>query len=280
MKTGSKKSPFSRYIILLFFLFIYAVNYNLFLKPLDIVAGGTNGITLVVQKYFEIDTTVFMYSFYIITFILAIIFLGYREASSALIATLVYPFFVFITKDISNLSIFSQNDIIASSIFAGVLNGLVYGYICKINMSQGGTVLICQILYEKFKISVSQSNLIINTLIVLSGAYLFGINSVLYSIILIFISSKVQDKILLGISNNKIFYIVTDEEDKIRHYLVDKLGKSVTIFDVENNDMEERKTIMISVSNILYRNVLDTVKKLDRKSFIVSCDSYEILGGH
>lgn len=93
--------------------------------------------------------------------------------------------------------------------------------------------MISHILYEKFKIAISNSSLIINALVILLGGYFFGSINAMYAMIYLYISNIVMNKVLLGISNNKAFYIITSEEDMIKQYIIERLHHNVTSFDVK-----------------------------------------------
>ena len=173
----------------------------------------------------------------------------------------------------------SGNDVIIATIFAGILSGIVSGLICKVDLSQGGTVLISQILYDKFKISIGRANFFINLVIILIGGYSFGITTVLYAIILLYISSAILDRIMLGVSGNKTFYIITNKNDAIREYITNDLDSGVTIFNAKDNDDEEKSVLMASVSNEHYYKFRKNIKKIDKDAFFVTTDSYEVNGG-
>ena len=270
-----------KYSVLIVTMFVSSINYNLFLRPLKIVAGGTNGLSIIVEKLFSISPSTFILYFSIAILILGYLTVGVKKASSALVATFVYPLFVDLTEGINSYVHVSSNDIIIASIFAGAITGWVAGLTCKVDLSQGGITLINQILYEKFRISISKSNFIINFIIVLVGGYCFGITSVLCAIILLYVSSHVIDKVMLGISSHKSFYIITDREKDIKDYILKDLRSGATVFDVKSgkND-DDRSILMVAVPNDLYYKVTRKIKMIDHNAFFIVTDSYEVMGGH
>lgn len=271
---------FYNYSILVITMFVAAINYNLFLRPLKIVAGGTNGLSIITEKLFSIEPSFFILVFSIVVLILAYFTVGAKKASSALVSAFAYPLFVDATEFISEYVVISDNDIIISSIFAGILTGWVAGLTCKVDLSQGGITLVNQILYEKFRISISKSNFVINFLIVLVGGYCFGIRSILCAIILLYISSIVIDKVMLGISENKYFYIVTDKDEEVRKYIVNELNISATLFDGKGSANENKSVIMLAIPNDVYLDVTKKIKSIDKNAFFIVTDSYQVVGGH
>lgn len=277
MSKKKKNVLFYRYLMLIISLFVYAVNYNLIMKPLSLVAGGTNGLAVVMESAFGIDSTLFLLLFYIATAIFGFITVGFKKSVSAIVSTIVYPLFVFLTSSITDLIPIDQTHVLVSCVFAGIINGWVYGVTCKIDLSQGGTVLLSQIIYEKFNISISKSNFAINLAIVLFGGYFFGINGILYSIILLYVCSSIVDKVLLGISMHKSLYIITEKEEEMRNYIVNKMNGELTIFNVKSGKDDDKKcALYVVINNDDYFGIISRIKKIDKSVFFLSTDSYEV----
>ena len=275
-----KEKFFYNYSVLIVTLFVSAINYNLFLRPLKIVAGGTNGLSIIFENIFSIDPSIFIFVFSFVVLIIGYFTLGIKKTSSALAATFIYPLFVNVTENLDYFIIIGNEHIIISAIFSGIITGWVSGLICKVNLSQGGIILIDQILYEKFRISISKSNFIINFIIVIAGGYYFGITNLLCAVILLFINSIVIDKVMLGVSDNKFFYIMTNKEE-VKNYILNDLKNGVTIFNVKSGrDDDEKSIFMVSVANELYYKVTKKIKTIDNKAFFIVTDSYEVIGGH
>lgn len=281
LKKIKKGNWIYKYSVLIVTMFVSALNYNIFLRPLKIVAGGTSGLSIIIENLFAIEPSVFIFYFSIAVLVLGYFTIGIKKTSSALVATFIYPLFVNVTQGITSYVNVSGNDIIIAAIFAGVVSGWVSGLTVKVGLSQGGIILINQIIYEKFSISISKSNFLINLIIVLLGGYCFGLTSVLCAIILLYISSNVIDKVMLGISSNKSFYIITDKDKEVKEYILKDLKNGVTVFNVKSGKDDDNKSVlMVSVSNELYYKVTKKIKAIDDSAFFIVTDSYEVIGGH
>ena len=190
-------SSLKKNILFNLLLFLGALNLNIILRPLKIAAGGINGLSIVVENIFKINPSFFILFFQLFIFLLSLFFLPRDKSFSALYAIIAYPFFVSITSFFSKLIVVSSEHIIVASIFGGIITGIVSGYICKIGKSPGGIILLSQILFDKYKISISLSNFIINTFILLITFYNFGMNYFLYSLLLLYCNRKIMDKIII-----------------------------------------------------------------------------------
>ena len=269
-----------RYIILICLMFVLAVNYNLFLNPNNIISGGTNGISIIIQELFDIDPAIFILVVSSIILIFSFIILGVEKSSSSVVAILIYPFFVSITSGVSSISYLQADDSLLVGIFAGIISGFVIGTVCKIGFSQGGIVQISQMINKIFNLPIAKVNFYLNLVILVCGAFVFGISASLLGTIVLFISSVVADRIILGISSNKSFLILTSEEDEVREYIIKKLGHGVTTFYIdEKKSKKQRKALMTVIPTRDYYKLTEGVKKIDKDVFFVVTDSYQLEGG-
>ena len=280
MKKETVDYKFYKYAVLTFMMFVAAINYNLLIRPAKIVAGGVNGISVILESIFK-----FSPSITILIISLAILFLAlacsqYEIVASALYASMIYPFFVKITSVITEIIPLEYNDMMLIIIFSGMISGIVAGVTCKLNMSQGGIILISQILYKKFHISIAHTNLIINSIIVIVGGIVFGINNIMYALIFLYVSKIFTDKIILGTSQKKIFYIITTEQKKIENYIKNVLEVGYTIFNTKGGFMRRKQAvIMTTVPTRDYFKLKEGIHEIDDKAFIVITDSYQVKGG-
>ena len=274
-----EKKQISRIIIMFISLLLNAVLYNLFLLPLNLVTGGTPGVSTITHYLYGINPAIMLFLLSLACVIISFLYLGVERTTGTLFALFVYPLLVQLTSPLNSI-ISTEADILLLVIFAGVISGIANGLMYKTGYSNGGFPIISQILFEEKKISISKSSLVINITIVLIGSIFFGTTNALYAIIFLYINNLVLDKVLLGISNNKAFYIITSKEEKIRDYILYDLGHDITIFDVKGGFNEQkRKVLMTVIPTREYYKVTEGIKEIDSKVFYTVTDSYEVVGG-
>ena len=83
-----------KYIEIIFGMMLIAFSFNLFIYPLKIVIGGTNGIAVLVNEITDLDTSLFVTLFYIATFILNLIVFGIKDTKKLILGSVLYPIFV------------------------------------------------------------------------------------------------------------------------------------------------------------------------------------------
>ena len=269
-----------RYSVLLASLFLSALVFNLFLYPTNLVTGGMNGVAIIINHIIEIDPAIVIFVGSLLLLGLSYLFLGLDQTAGSVVATIVYPVFVEITEPISKLIVIDTSDLILMSILIGVLLGITNGLMYKVGFSNGGLNIISQIFYKYFRISLSKTTMVINLIVVLIGGFYFGFNMVLYALVIIYISSFVIDKVILGISNNKAFYITTTEDEKVRDYLINTLHHTVTMFDVKGGFLEKKRQVLLAVIPTRdYFRLKEGIKEIDPHAFFVVTDAYEVKGG-
>lgn len=275
----SRKKAY-RIFLLLIALILNAAVYNIFLLPINLVTGGSPGIATITKYVYNIEPSVMIFLISFACIILSFMYLGIERTSATILASFIYPLFVQLTKPLGELFVINTNDLFIVIIFAGVLTGISNGLMYKTKYSNGGFPVVSQILYKYFRVPIAKSSLIINMTIVLIGAIFFGTTNTMYAIIFLFINSIVLNKILLGVSTNKAFYIITSEENEIKDYVINRLGHNVTTFDVKGGFLEKkRKVLLVVIPTSEYYRVTEGIKILDKDAFFVVTDAYEVVGG-
>lgn len=267
-----------KYATLSLGLFLYALAYNLFLKPNNIVAGDVDGIANIFKGIINPNLliTILCVTLLIISFPL----LGVKTTMGSVIGTILFPIFVTLTSNISKYIIIDTNDLLLISIVAGVIRGTGYGLTFKMGFTTGGTDILNQIVAKYFHTSIGTAMLIVDGSIVVAGGFVYGFSSMLYALIILYLLSFITDKIMLGISKSKSFYIITSEEEKVKDYIMNELGHGVTIFSVKGGYTKERqKMLMCVIPTREYYKLKEGISEIDKDSFFVITDSYEVKGG-
>lgn len=274
-----KKKVGKRITMLVVSLFFSAIVYNLFLLPVNLVTGGAGGIATITNYVYGIDPALMILIVSITCALLSLMYLGPEVTAVTILASVLYPFFVKITEPLTDIIQMDYSDMFTITLFAGVLNGIANGIMYKTGYNNGGLPVISQILEKYCKIPIAKTSAVINITVVLIAGVFFGSTNVMYAIILIYLNSIIINKVLLGISNNKAFYIITSEEDQIKNYIIRTLSHSVTVFDVKGGFLNKKnKVVLTVVPSREYYRVTEGIKIIDKDAFFVVTDAYEVVG--
>lgn len=272
---SKKKVKKTLYFILL--LFINAIIYNLLFRPVDLITGGTGSIAILLEYLFNFNPSVTIFVIYAVLFIISLVTLGKDDIIAAAIVTIIYPVFVELTLNIGNIITIEVDNTLLIALISGVLNGIINGFIYKLDLNPGGIGLISKIIYKYYNISVTKVSTIINIFIIAFGAFLFGINMILYALIYLYFSKIISDRIIIGISKNKVFHILTKKYNDIKKVLSNEFSTDCTVYNTWDNG---KKFLMVVVSNKDYYLVKEVIKKIDKDAFSFISDGYEVKGAN
>ena len=275
-----KKQRLHRIILMSISVLCNAILYSLFLLPLNLVTGSVGGVATITNHVYGINPSIMILLLTVACAIFSFMYLGYKRTIGTIIFSLAYPALVHLTAFLNGVIVINNpDDMFLVVIFAGALSGIANGLMYKTGYSNGGFPVISQYLYEEYKISINKSSLIINMSIVFLGGFFFGTINVLYALIFLYVNDIIMKKVLLGINNNKAFYIITKEEEKTKELLVKELNHNITVFDVKGGVFERKRKIILSVIPTReYYRVTELIKEIDKDAFFIVTDSYEVNG--
>lgn len=267
----------AKYIQTLIAVFILALLYNFFIEPAYLVIGGINAVAVLSKYLFRINPKITLTIASLFFLIISYIFLGKEKTKGTLLATIAYPIFVYLTEYLKPLIHINMDDMLIMCIFIGAVGGICNGFIYKAGFTNGGLPVISSILFEKFKIPIGKTNLVLNSILIIIGGYYFGLTMIMYAIIINYINSGVVDKILLGISKNKSIYIITEKSDEIKKFIVNEMKHSVTTLKGEGSFSQKNRNVILSVIPTKeYFQVTESIKLIDPDVFYVVSDAYEV----
>lgn len=260
-----------RIILFSLSVLVAAINFNLLLKPVNVVSGGSGGLALVLQNVINLSTSHMIAITYVITVILAFIFLNKKTFMSIVLASILYPLCTYLTEDITSIIHLNYNDVFLICIISGIVSGITNGIAFRFGYATGGLGVIAPIISKYFKVSISLINFFVNAIIVLMGAYYYGFNMVIYAIVLLYISSYISNVVTLGLSSNKAILIKSNKSNEIMEVLHNKYSINVTILDDEKDKM-----LLAVVKNIDYSAIKLDLKRIDKKVFFTTNNCYEV----
>lgn len=273
-----KRNAPKRYLMLIVGCFIVAFAFNLFFLNYNIVCFGVSGVSVVLSK-FGVNPSLFILLANVILMLVAFFVLGKESTKNQLIGAILYPIFTYLTGLFTPYIDLSGVELVVISIIGGVLVGVGSGLIYKSNFSTGGTDVIIEIICKYGKISMGTAGLIVNAIIILIGKIVFSWDIVLYAILVSYLISMFTDKVLLGISKSKAFYIVCskDKDDMVRNFLISIPGVGTTVIDAEGGYSSDDQTLLLAVvPTRAYFIVKDGLKEIDKNMYFLVCDSYEV----
>ena len=274
-----KKDRLKRYSTFLLGLFLVSVSFNLFLLPCNLIYG-VSGVGVILNKLYQLDPSMIILASSLILLVLSFFLLGKEKTMSSVIGSLLYPVIVKLTVPLVSYITLNIDDTLVLTIFGAVISGFGYGLIFKSGFTTAGTDILNQIFAKYFKISIGNAMFFTDGFIILFGAFALGWDVLMYSIILLYIISIMTDKVILGISESKAFYIITDHETAVKKFITQYLSHGVTVLEGRGGFTgNNKKVIMCIIPTKEYYVAKEGIHSIDENAFFVVTDAYEVYGG-
>lgn len=273
------KDKFQRCLTFLIGIFIVSITFNIFMIPNDIVYG-VGGIGVIFKKLFNITPSIVILISSILLLILSFVTLGFDKTKNSIIGSLLFPIFVELTEFIIPYVNLGNTEPLLLTIFGAALSGFGYGLIFKSGYTTGGTDILNQIVAKYFKKSIGTSMFFTDGLIIGISLFFFGMQKFMYSVVNIVIISIMTDKVILGVSQSKTFFIITDSETAVKKFIMEYLNRGVTVIEARGGYTGNyQKMIMCTIPTKEYFVFKEGIESIDPNAFFMVTDAYEVSGG-
>ena len=255
--------------------FILAISVNLIFLPNQIVAGGASGLSIVLNELFGWNVALTLYAINIPLLILCFLLLGKDVGFKTIYGSLINPFFIAITGSLPPLT----NNIFLATLYGGVLTGIGLGLVFRGNASTGGSAIISQIVNKYFKISLVVSVFVVDGFVIATALLVFTKDTVLFSLISLFIIGRVIDRVQVGVLRSKNLFIISDKYEAIHQMFIKELDKGVTLLPIEGGYTQKQgKIIMTVIPEKEFMAIKEAILAIDETAFFVALDASEVNG--
>ena len=258
-------------------MLITSVAVSVFYKPNSLVTTGCTGLSILISNYIDIDLSLIVFSLSSILLAVSFCVFGLEYGAKNILGTILFPVFIKAASLINRVVNFNNTSLFLLILIGGVLSGIGFGMVKKSGYSLGGFYVIYDILNQKLKISVGKASLFCNIIIIFASTFIFGLNKAIYSGIGLYISSYIGDKIMLGVSQNKAFYIITNKVKDVKEYIINNLNYTVTVVNANGGYSDKKKKMILCViPTVEYIKLKEVVKEIDKDAFFLVTDSYSV----
>ncbi len=257
---------------------IYSSAVTLFISPNEISPGGLTGISTALNFLFSIPTGITLFLLNIPILIIGFLKFGGYFIVKTTIATIMVSITLTLTDEI--LPSFNIDKILAA-VFGGILMGLGLSIVIRRGATTGGIDILAKLINMKFRhLTVGKLILIMDGIVIAIAAFVYrNIESVLYSVISMYASSRVMDIVLYGADKGKLIYIVTNKPDEVCKEITGFLHRGVTVIPAKGGYTgKERNLLLCTVRIHEVAGVYAIIDKYDKNAFIVVGEVGEIIG--
>ncbi len=268
------------YVVMFIGALLYATSVNTFTSPNNIAPGGLTGISTMLHFLFSLPIGIMILVLNIPLFIWGAVENGRHFLTKTVVAT------IFVSLIIDVMEPFSykyDGDSLLAAIFGGLLSGLGLAFIFFRGGTTGGTDIIARNLHKHYPhISMGTIILSCDAVIIISAAFVYhSLESALYAVITIFVSTKVIDTVIYGIAhdNGKLMFIVTNKHEELSQKIIEKVNRGVTLLDAHgaySND--DKKVLLCAVRPSQVHKIKAFVNSVDENAFIIVTTANAISG--
>lgn len=253
--------------------FLLACSYNLFFIPNGLLSGGVTGISLIISQLTNLNAGIFN-----LLFNIPILILGYLKLGRKF---MIYTILSVVATSVSMMFIPVNgvvDDILLGAVYGGVILGISCGIIFRAAGSSGGFDVISLVILLKRDFSLGVVTFSLNFVIIFVSGFLFGWELALYTMLGIYVGSKVID--VVHTKHVKLtLMIVTEEGDKLEKALLKEFGRGITAVEGKGAYTNNNKDILYM---IITRYELSEVKAFIREvapdTFINITETVEVVG--
>lgn len=271
---------FRVYLLIVIGSFIMAAGFVLFISPYKLAPGGVYGVAIVL--HYLINTPIGLVGILldIPLTIIAIKILGPKFGAKTVVGFVLLSAWISLLEFTWGYEPLVEGDPLLSAIFGGLLIGFGLGLIFKSKASSGGSDIIAMILNKYTKIPIGQLMIAVDAAIVMISLVAFDDWKIpLYSWIVIFITGKVVDAVIQGVSYDKTCMIITDKPDEVSNKILVDLNRGGTFIKAKGMYSGEEKDMIYTVVNRREVAILqDYIRQVDPNAFMTVIDANEIVG--
>lgn len=281
-KSARGKAEYFDYLMIVVGTALMALAINAIFEPAGLVTGGFSGIAIVIKSITEpwvedgiplwITTTVLNIPLFLIGFKMQ----GVRVLVKTLVGTLSLSAWLYLLPSIP----LTPDDLLLSALFGGALQGVGIGMVFIGHATTGGTDMVAALIQRKVRhYTIAQIMQVVDALVVLAGAYVFGITKALYAVVAIVVITKISDELIEGLHFSKVAYIITEKPDEIAQAVMAGINRGVTGITAKGMYTGNSRTMLYCVVGKKQIVLLkDLVMELDKNAFVIVTDAREVLG--
>lgn len=274
------KDLFKKIVLIILGTFILAVAINLFVIPNKLLSGGLSGIGLMLQYIFNLSMGITLLIFNIPLLVLSILKINKKFTAFTILGTISLSVCLMLTASLNNvLAPVEESYRLLYCIYGGILSGIGTGIVFSNEGSTGGMDIIAIYAKRKYGIEIGIMSFTINFLIVAVGSVLFNFKVGLYTLISMYITAAVMEKVMNGLNRRKMLLIVSEKEKEVSDAIMNNFNRGVTILYGEGAYTKHRKNVVYCVISLgQLPQIKRVIKVIDQEAFISIIDIAEVEG--
>ena len=275
MKNIKHKHTWQYWLFFLAGLEIITIAINFFYAPINVAAGGSTGISILVDAVWGINRSITVFIVNLIMLILAVIFLGKETLKKVALGSMLLPILMAVTPSMK----LTTNNMLAV-IYGGVLMGIGVSMLYRINASSGGTTIPPLIITMYFYLDPAMSLMAIDMTIIVLNLFVDGTEAFLLAAFSQVITTITMRYTETGFDKKYQVRIMSNTKlDQVRDMLQNDY-EGLTVFNVVGGYTDkDKQQLVIVVDTNEYGQLVAKIREIDNEAFIVTENVAKVHGG-
>lgn len=257
-------------------IIVFVIGMNSILIPNKLLGAGVSGLAIILHYLFpsaDVGITYFVLN-------IPLMLLGWFSISRRFMLYTIFGMVFFsLTAVIVKTPAFLTDDLILVAVFSGVICGAGAGIVLRSLGSAGGVDILAIYVNKTFGFRPGLTGLIVNTLVLGAGAYFFGLQIALYSLIYVFVTSKVLDMVITGFNQRLSTIVISDKSREIAAEIFKQVNRGVTFLQGQGAYTGKLREVIFTITTLTELPKLkNAIFSIDPEAFVVVNSTLEVLG--
>jgi len=274
-----KNTVLKEYTLITLGIILVAIGVEYFYSPNNVAAGGVTGAAIVLNAIFpRLSVGFITLAVNSILFLVSFSFIGGNFGGKTIYASLGLSVIIWIIERFLN-PVAITNDLLMATVFGTIISAIGMAIVFNENASTGGTDILAKILNKFFNLDIGKALLVVDFVITLASAIVFGIDTGLYAMLSVILLGILIDRFIEGFNACKSIFIMSNQNTEISEYIINELDRGCTLLKSIGAYTKKETSVIYAVLN---RNEFIRLKKyikdIDPNAFITVGEVHEVLG--
>jgi uncharacterized membrane-anchored protein YitT (DUF2179 family) len=257
-------------------IIVFVIGMNSILIPNKLLGAGVSGVAIIIHYLIpsaDVGITYFLLN-------IPLMFLGWFSISKRFMLYTIFgmAFFSLAAVVIKTPPV-PLKDPILVAVFAGVVCGAGAGIVLRSLGSAGGVDILATYGNKQFGLRPGLTSFLVNTVVIMAGAYFFGLQIALYSLIYVFTSSKALDAVLTGFNQRLSTIVISDKYKEIAEEIFKKVNRGATFLQAQGAYSGDPKEVIFTITTLTeVPKLKNVIFNIDPEAFVVVNSTLEVIG--
>jgi uncharacterized membrane-anchored protein YitT (DUF2179 family) len=268
------------YALITIGVILVSISIECFLAPNKIAAGGTTGISIIINSFFpSIPIGILMLIMELILFVVAFIFIGSKFGAKTIYSSLSLSGMILSLEKLYPGELVVTNNLFLASVFGVFISAIGMAIVFNQNASTGGTDILAKILNKYAHLDIGKALLSIDFIVTIFAAATFGAEIGMYAILCVVMNGFVIDAVIEGLNICKQVMVISLKNNEISKFIMEDLDRGCTILEGKGAFSGDSTHILYAVlSRKEFIKLKNYIKEVDENAFITVSDVHEVLG--